>query len=144
MIYRLLKKSSNPQSKLVLQVSFWLSNTAFHLQLICLSTFGCDQLRIIPLMMMPEIVSKLLHADNGQQSEVAVLFCSNLSLNTRPFLGQVDNLDLLCTGFDFEHADLFLCPILTQRPMSEAMGAAFVSNNFFAISNFPPKISIEQ
>ena len=70
-------------------------------------------------MMMPEIVSKLLHADNGQQSEVAVLFCSNLSLNTRPFLGQVDNLDLLCTGFDFEHADLFLCPVFLQRPMND-------------------------
>ena len=51
-------------------------------------------------------------------SEVAVLFDSNLS--RRPFLGQVVNLDLmLCTGFDSEHAVLFLCHIFTQRPMND-------------------------
>ena len=51
-------------------------------------------------------------------SEVAVLFDSNLS--RRPFLGQVVDLDLLlCTGFDLEHAVLFLCHIFTQRPMND-------------------------
>ena len=51
-------------------------------------------------------------------SEVAALFDSNLS--RRPFLRQVVDLDLLlCTGFDLEHAVLFLCHIFTQRPMND-------------------------
>ena len=51
-------------------------------------------------------------------SEVAVLFYLNLS--RRPFLGQVVDLDLLlCTGFNLEHAVLFLCHIFTQRPMND-------------------------
>ena len=63
---------------------------------------------------MPDIVSKLLRPP----SEVAVLFDSNLS--RRPFLGQVVDLDLLlCTGFDSEHAVLFLCHSFTQRPMND-------------------------
>ena len=38
----------------------------------------------------------------------------------RPFLRQVVDSDLLlCTGFDSEHAVLFLCHILTQRPMND-------------------------
>ena len=49
-----------------------------------------------------------------QLSEVAVLFDSNLS--RLPFLGQV--VDMLCTGFNLEHADLFLCHIFTQRQMN--------------------------
>ena len=49
-----------------------------------------------------------------QPSEVAVLFDSNLS--RRPFLGQVVDSDLLfCTGFDSEHAVLFLCHILLRE-----------------------------
>ena len=47
-----------------------------------------------------------------------MLFDSNLS--RRSFLGQVVDLDLLlCTGFDSEHAVLFLCHIFTQRPMND-------------------------
>ena len=50
------------------------------------------------------------------QSEVVVLFNSNLIRR----LGQVVNLDLLlCTGFDSEHAVLFLCHIFTQKPMTD-------------------------
>ena len=50
-------------------------------------------------------------------SEVAVLFYLNLS--RRPFLGQVVDLDLLlCTGFNLEHAVLFLCHLFTQRPIN--------------------------
>ena len=70
-------------------------------------------------------------------SEVAVLFDSNLS--RRPFLGQVVDSDLLlCTGFDLEHADLFLCHIFSQRPvtdrrLSKAMGAALVGSSSFHI-----------
>ena len=51
-------------------------------------------------------------------SEVAMLFNSNLS--RLPFCGQVVDLDLLlCTGFNLEHAVLFLCHIFTQRPMND-------------------------
>ena len=51
-------------------------------------------------------------------SEVAVLFYLNLS--RRPFLGQVVDFDLLlCTGFDSEHAVIFVCHIFTQRPMTD-------------------------
>ena len=63
---------------------------------------------------MPDIVSKLC----APPSEVAALFNSNLS--RRPFLGQVIYLDLLlCTGFETEHAVLFLCHIFTKRPMTD-------------------------
>ena len=42
------------------------------------------------------------------------------ALSRRPFLGQVVDTDLLlCTGFDSEHAVLFLCHIFTQRPMND-------------------------
>ena len=51
-------------------------------------------------------------------SEVAVLF--DLNLSRCPFLGQVVDLDLLlCTVYKLEHAVLFLCHILTQRPMTD-------------------------
>ena len=73
------------------------------------ANFGCNQFRITP-----GIVFKLC----ALPSEVAVLFDSNLS--RRPFLRQVVDLDLLlCTGFDSEHAVLFLCHIFTQRPMTD-------------------------
>ena len=38
------------------------------------------------------------------------------------FLGHRQTVDLdvlLCTGFNSEHADLFLCLILTQRPVND-------------------------
>ena len=51
---------------------------------------------------------------------VAVHFDSNHS--RRPFLGQVVDLDLLLnTGFDLEHAVLFLCHMFTQRPMNDLL-----------------------
>ena len=44
----------------------------------------------------------------------------NLNLSGRPLLGQVVDLDLLpCTGFDSEHAVLFLGHSFTQRPMND-------------------------
>ena len=47
-----------------------------------------------------------------------MLFDSYLS--GRPFFRQVVDLDLLlCTGFDSEHAVLFLCHIFAQRPMND-------------------------
>ena len=108
---RLLKKSSNRKSKLVLStlVTTWLSNIAFHLRLIWLQTLVAidseSRLTLFPSFCAPP-------------SEVAVLFDSNLS--RLPFLGQVVDLDLLlCTGFDSEHAVLFLCHIFTQRPMND-------------------------
>ena len=81
-------------------VSTWLSNIAFHLQQIY--SESCQTL-------FPSFCS--------QPSEVAVLFDSNLS--SHHFVGQLVNLDLLlCTGFNSEHVDLFLCYIFTQRPMN--------------------------
>ena len=54
-------------------------------------------------------------------SEVAGLL--DLNLSRRPFLGQVVEFDLLlCTGFNLEHAVLFLCHIKhisTQRQMTD-------------------------
>ena len=39
------------------------------------------------------------------------------NLSRRPFLGQIVDLDLLlCTGFDSEHANLFLFLFCFQRP----------------------------
>ena len=67
----------------------------------------CNRFRITP-----EIVSQLLLATIWSRCAV------NLSI--RPFLGQVVDLDLLlCTGFDLEHAVLFLCHIFTQWPMTD-------------------------
>ena len=61
----------------------------------------------------------------AQPSELAVLFCWNLScrLSTRPFLGPTVALDLLrlllCTGFDLEDVDLFLYQSFAKRPMND-------------------------
>ena len=50
--------------------------------------------------------------------EVALLF--DLNLSRCPFLKQVIYQDLLlCTGFNKEHAVLFLCHMFTQRPMND-------------------------
>ena len=58
------------------------------------------------------------YAQAAQPFEGAVLFDSNLIRG--PSLGQVVDFDLLlCTGFDSEDADLFLCHSFTQRPMNE-------------------------
>ena len=108
---RLLKKSSNRKSKLVLStlVTTWLSNIAFHLLQIWLQTL---------VAIDSESRQTSFQSFCAPPSEVAVLFDSNLS--RLPFLGQVVDLDLLlCTGFDSEHAVLFLCHIFTQRPMTD-------------------------
>ena len=70
-------------------------------------------------------------------SEVTALFDSNLS--KRPVLGQVVDTDLLlCTGFDSEHAVLFLCHIFAKRRMNDRKiersdGRGLVGNNFSLI-----------
>ena len=111
---KLLKKSSNRKSKLVLStlVTPWLSNIAFHLRPIWLQTLVVidseSRLTSFPSFCAPA----------APPSEVAVLLDSNLS--RRPFLGQVVDLDLLlCTEYDSEHAVLFLCHIFTQIPMTD-------------------------
>ena len=81
-----------------------LSNIAFYLEPIWLQTLVAidseSRVTLFPSFCAPP-------------SEVAVLFDSNLS--RLPFLGQVVDLDLLlCTGFDSEHAVLFLCHILLR------------------------------
>ena len=108
---RLLKKSSNRKSKLVLStlVTTWVSNIAFHLRPTWLQTLVAIE---------SESCQTSFPSFCAPPSEVAVLFDSNLS--RRPFLGQVVDSDLLlCTGFDSEHAVLFLCHIFTQRPMND-------------------------
>ena len=85
------------------------SNIAFHLRPIWLQTLVAIDL-VSHLTSFPSFCAP--------PSEVAVLFYSNLS--RCPFLGQVVDLDLLlCTGFDSEHAALFLCHIFTQRPVTD-------------------------
>ena len=86
----------------------WLSNTGFNLLQIWLQIlvviYSESHLTQFPsFCMLP--------------SEVAVLFYLNLS--RCPFLGQVADLDLLlCTGFNLEHAVLFLHYMFIQRPMT--------------------------
>ena len=111
---RLLKKSSNRKSKLVLStlVTVWLSNIAFHLQQIWLQTL----IAIDSESRLTSFTSFCL-----PPSEVAALFDSNLS--RRPFFRQVrtvvDKDLLLCTGFNSEHAVLFLCHIFAHRRMND-------------------------
>ena len=91
-----------------MQVFLWLSNIAFHFQPIWLQTF---------VAIDSESVQRLFLSFCMLTFEVTVLF--NWNLSTLPFLGQIVNLDLLvCTGFDLEYADLFLCLcFFIQRPM---------------------------
>ena len=108
---RLLKKSSNRKSKLVLStlVTTWLSNITFHLQPIWLQTL---------VAIDSESRLTLLPSFCVQPSEVAALIDSNL--NRCSFLGQVVDSDLLlCIGFNLEHLISFLCHIFTQRPMND-------------------------
>ena len=109
---QIAQKSLNWKSKRVLStrlVTKWLSNIAFHLQLIWRQTLIAidSELR---LTSFPSFCA--------QPSEVAGLFYLNLS--RLPFIGQVIDSDLqLCTGFNSEHVVLFPYHILTQRPMNE-------------------------
>ena len=90
--------------KLVLSrlVTIWLSNImiAFHLRPI----WSCQT---------------LFTSFCAQQSDVAVLFNSNLS--RRPFLGQVDLDRLLCAGFDSDSIKFWnkLFVIFNSRPMTD-------------------------
>ena len=108
---RQLEKSSNRKLRLILStlVATWIPNIAFHLLPIWLQTLVVidseSRLTLFPSFCAPP-------------SQVAALFNSNLS--RRPFLRQVVDSDLLlCTGFDSEHAVLFLCHIFTQRPIND-------------------------
>ena len=108
---RLLKKSSNRKSKLVLStlVTTWLSNIAFHLRPIWLQTL---------VVIDSESCLTSFPSFYAPPAEVAALFYSNLS--SSPFIGQVVDSDLLlCTGFDLDHAVLFLCHFFTQGPMND-------------------------
>ena len=78
------------------------------------ANFGCHQFRI-----KPEIISKLLHIAIWSGH---LRWLLDFNLSGHPFLEQnqqVVDLDMLCTGFNFEHADLFLCPNCIQRPMND-------------------------
>ena len=87
----------------------FLRQVAFHLRPTLLQTL---------VVIDSESCQTLFSSFCAQPSEVAVLL--NLNLSRCQSLGQVVNLDLLlCTGFDKEHVVLFLCHILTQRPMND-------------------------
>ena len=136
---RLLKKHSNQKSKLVLStlIATWFSNITFYLRPIWLQTLVAIDLELCQIS-FPSFCAP--------PTEIAVLYC--LTLSRRPFLRQVVenvNLDLLlCTGFDnfdSEHAALFLCPIFTQRPMTDgkieqSYGRSFSLQQLLA--NFSP------
>ena len=111
------KKSSKWKLKLVLSTLKLVLSTLVYMAFkhsISFATdlapnFGCNQFRITP-----DIVSKLLCA--------SIWSCCVVLLESeqRPFLGQVVDTDLLlCTGFDLEHAVLFLCHIFAQRRMND-------------------------
>ena len=109
-----------------MQVSAWLSDIVFPLELFWMQTLvtsnaGSCQ-RLFPYA--------FARCHPNFDSEVAVLFPWDLS--RLPFVGQGLQLlairfwsfrhvylDLLrCTGLDLENADLFLCHIFTQRPVN--------------------------
>ena len=105
----------------LLHAAIW-NCCAVWLNLSRLSFFGQVTFHLRPILLQTlvainsEPCQTLSQSFCAPQSEVAVLFDSNLS--RCPFLGHVIDLDpLLCTGFDLEHAVLFLCHIFTQRPM---------------------------
>ena len=98
------KKSSNWKSMLPLCWSLHGKHSISFVTDLA-ANFGCNWFRITP-----GIVSELLHSSIW--SSCAVQFESEQCL----FLGQVVYTDLLlCTGFDLEHAVLFLCHIFAQR-----------------------------
>ena len=111
---RLLKKSSNWKSRLILStlVTTWLSNLAFHLRLIWLQILvAIDSASL--LTSLPSFCTQ-----PSEVAELSALFYSYLS--KCPFLRHVVNSDLLLgTGFDSEHEVLFLCHLFTQRPMND-------------------------
>ena len=119
---RWLKKSLNQQSKIVgsMQVSTWLSNTAFHLRQIWLQNLVATD---------PKPCQRSFPSFRPPPSEVAALFDENLS--RRPFLGPVVNkaaLDSIC--------NMQICsyPLLLFRDqwiiarLSDAISAALVCN----------------
>ena len=61
-------------------------------------------------------------AESGPRAQLQVLQISQ-TMEISPFLGQVVDLDLLlcsvCTGFNLEYADMFLCLVFTQILVSK-------------------------
>ena len=105
--------------------------------MILAANFGCYWFRI-----MLDILSKILLT--AIWSSCAVWLESERIPFSRTGPRQaVDLVLLLCTGFDQEHVDLFLCPSFTQIPLNhllliEAMSTVLVGNKFLPI---PWKIS---
>ena len=76
------------------------------------ANFRCNRFRITP-----DIVSKLLRAAIWSGCAACA---DQFESEDTPFLGQVVDLDLLLsTGFDSEHAVLFLFHIFTQKPTTD-------------------------
>ena len=127
---RLLKKSSNQKSKLVLStlVTPWLPNIAFHLRPIWLQTLVAidSELRLtsFPSFCAPP-------------SEVAALFDSNMS--RRPSLDRSLIQTCYFAQDSIQNMLFSSCVIILLRDewmiesLSEAIGAALVGNNFSPI-----------
>ena len=80
-------------------------------------SFGLIWLQTL-VVINSELCLTLFPSFCAQPSEVSVLLDSNLS--RCPFLRQVVDTDLLlCSGFNLEHAVLFLCHIFAQRRMND-------------------------
>ena len=95
------------QRKLLTLISFPISSSLYSLAM-----------KTVKKEVYDEILRRLVQQLSDQEAAnhfrvVAMLLDWNLS--SRPFLGQVVNLDvLLCTEIDFEHAVLFLGHICTH------------------------------
>ena len=158
---RLLKKSSNQKSKLVLStlVTTWLTNISFHLRLIWLHTlvaidsesrhiisfatdlaayFGCNQFRITTYHFIWSLIwlHTLVAIDSESRLTSFPSFCAPPSEHTPfPRKGRRFKLAALrrIRNMLFCSYVIFLLrdKWLTER-LNEAMGAALVSSNFSA------------
>ena len=105
---KIAQKSSNRKLKLVLSrlVTTWLANITFHLQPIWLQTL---------VAINSESRQTSFRSFCSPPFAVPVLSRFYLNLSRLPFLGEVVDVDLLlCTGFNSEHAVLFLYHISTN------------------------------
>ena len=101
---------SHPGQKSAVTVRItWHSSIAFHLRPIWLQT-----------LVVGSIQNHAWHRFQAFARRHLKSLCYSIRPFTEALLGQVVDLDLLlCTGFNSEHAVLFLCHIFTQRQMAD-------------------------
>ena len=104
-----LQKSDNWELEIQDRPSRSSSNITFHLQLIWLQTL------LQSIQDHARHCFQALLTAMGSSCSVWLKYMSRC-----PFLRHGFYLDLLlCTGFNSEHVDLFLCPMFTQRPQND-------------------------